>query len=130
MFRGGIACDQTPTNDTDRTSRLPDTDRVWLSVGAQYTWDKNWKFDVGFTYIMAASPTVSQYPNPTAASIAQYGLVKGQLRRQRDDPLRPGDLLVLTARDRVPTVASKSRAAGGSLPAAFSFVGAARAASH
>jgi long-chain fatty acid transport protein len=78
LFRGGIAWDQTPTNDTERSVRLPDSDRVWFSFGTQYAWDKNWKFDVGFTYIMAASPTISQYPNPTAASIAQYGLVKGE----------------------------------------------------
>jgi long-chain fatty acid transport protein len=77
MFRGGIAWDQTPTNDTHRSVRLPDSDRVWLSAGAQYKWDKNWKFDVGFTYIVASSPNVLQYPDPTLASIAQYGLVKG-----------------------------------------------------
>lgn len=77
MFRGGIAWDQTPTNNTHRSVRLPDSDRVWLSAGAQYKWDKNWKFDVGFTYIVAASPSVLQYPDPTPASVAQYGLVKG-----------------------------------------------------
>ena len=37
----------------DRSVRLPDSDRIWLSVGAQYKWDKNWKFDVGFAYIFA-----------------------------------------------------------------------------
>ena len=30
-FRGGIAWDQTPVNDTDRTPRLPDADRFWLA---------------------------------------------------------------------------------------------------
>lgn len=77
LFRGGIAWDQTPTNDTHRSVRLPDSDRVWFSAGAQYAWDKHWKFDVGFTYIVAASPSVLQYPAPTPASIAAYGQVKG-----------------------------------------------------
>ena len=31
LFRGGIAWDQTPTNDTERSVRLPDSDRVWFS---------------------------------------------------------------------------------------------------
>ncbi len=32
----GLAYDQTPVNDTDRTARLPDNNRIWLSVGGQY----------------------------------------------------------------------------------------------
>ncbi len=36
--------------DAERTPRLPDADRFWLATGAQYTYQKNWKFDVGFAY--------------------------------------------------------------------------------
>lgn len=77
LLRGGIAWDQTPTNDTDRSPRLPDSDRVWLSAGAQYVWDKHWKFDFGFTYIFAQSPPIDHYPDPTPASVAAYGQLKG-----------------------------------------------------
>ena len=47
MFRGGIAYDQTPVRDEFRTPRLPDSDRTWLSFGAQYKWSPALKFDVG-----------------------------------------------------------------------------------
>ena len=36
-FRAGLAYDQSPVQDAYRTSRLPDADRTWLALGAQYT---------------------------------------------------------------------------------------------
>ncbi|MFX4389023.1 outer membrane protein transport protein, partial [Acinetobacter baumannii] len=32
----GLAWDQTPVRDTSRLPRVPDEDRVWLSVGVQW----------------------------------------------------------------------------------------------
>jgi long-chain fatty acid transport protein len=37
-LRAGLARDETPTNDADRTPRLPDQDRDWISVGL--TWNR------------------------------------------------------------------------------------------
>src|SRR4029450_8986937 len=31
-FRGGVAFDQTPVRDAERTPRLPDEDRTWLAL--------------------------------------------------------------------------------------------------
>ena len=73
MFRGGVAFDQSPVNNTDRTPRLPDDDRWWFSFGAQYKWNPNLKFDAGFTYITAHDASISQ----TAGSAAANGLLQG-----------------------------------------------------
>jgi len=73
MFRGGLAFDQTPVNNTDRTPRLPDSDRTWLSVGAQYKFNRNLKADAGFTYIFIKSPDINQ----NAGSAPRFGLIKG-----------------------------------------------------
>jgi long-chain fatty acid transport protein len=73
MFRGGLAWDQTPVNTTDRTPRLPDEDRVWLSFGAQYKWNNNLKVDGGFTYIWVDKADMNQNAGSTAAN----GLIKG-----------------------------------------------------
>jgi long-chain fatty acid transport protein len=73
MFRGGLAFDQSPVNTTDRTPRLPDADRTWLSVGAQYAINRNLKADAGFTYIFVKSPDISQ----NAGSTARNGLIQG-----------------------------------------------------
>jgi long-chain fatty acid transport protein len=72
-FRGGLAYDQTPTNTPDRTPRLPDEDRYWISVGAQYKFSRNLALDTGFVYIPIKSPDISQNAGSTAAN----GLIKG-----------------------------------------------------
>ena len=73
MLRGGLACDQSPVNDVDRTPRLPDSDRTWLSFGAQYKYSQNLIIDGGFTYIFVDDSTI----NTNAGSTAQYGLLRG-----------------------------------------------------
>jgi long-chain fatty acid transport protein len=32
----GTALDESPVNDSNRTVRLPDTDRIWVSLGGTY----------------------------------------------------------------------------------------------
>ncbi len=71
--RFGVAFDQTPANDTDTTARLPDSDRWWLTVGGEYRATPNWKFDAGFAYIFADSPSFNQNQGSTASN----GLIKG-----------------------------------------------------
>lgn len=73
MFRGGIAWDQSPVNDTDRTPRLPDEDRVWFSIGAQYKMSPQLRFDIGYTFITAQNASINQNAGSTAAN----GLIKG-----------------------------------------------------
>ncbi|HEY8245402.1 MAG TPA: outer membrane protein transport protein [Casimicrobiaceae bacterium] len=73
MFRGGIAFDQSPVNNTDRTARLPDADRWWFSAGAQYKWNPNLKLDAGFTYITAKDASISQNAGSTAGNALQQG---------------------------------------------------------
>jgi long-chain fatty acid transport protein len=72
-FRGGVAWDQTPTSDADRTPRLPDEDRFWLSGGVQYRFNRNLKLDGAFTYVFVDNTNINQNAGSTAAS----GLIKG-----------------------------------------------------
>ncbi|HIU84996.1 MAG TPA: outer membrane protein transport protein [Candidatus Aphodousia gallistercoris] len=51
--RGGIAYETSPIDDeTTRMAVIPDTDRLWLSLGATYHFSKDLQFDVGATYLM------------------------------------------------------------------------------
>ena len=77
MLRGGLAFDQSPVNDTDRGVRLPDTDRVWFSFGAQYKVTPALKLDAGFTYIMADSGPIVSSANATVAEVQGSGRVRG-----------------------------------------------------
>jgi len=49
-LRFGLAFDETPTNDTTRTARLPDQDRTWVALGVQYKPSKTSILDVGYAH--------------------------------------------------------------------------------
>ncbi|HVF63490.1 MAG TPA: outer membrane protein transport protein [Casimicrobiaceae bacterium] len=73
MLRGGLAYDESPVNDVDRTPRLPDADRTWFSFGAQWKYSPTMTFDAGFTYIIVDDPSIST----DAGSIPRNGLLRG-----------------------------------------------------
>lgn len=47
----GIAYDRTPTTDGDRSPRVPDNNRIWLSVGGQWKPSKDSAVDFGYAYL-------------------------------------------------------------------------------
>jgi long-chain fatty acid transport protein len=49
-LRFGLAFDETPTNDTTRTARLPDQDRTWVALGVQWKPSKTSILDVGYAH--------------------------------------------------------------------------------
>ena len=55
--RGGVAYDQGPVDNAYRMAVIPDTDRVWVSGGASYKFNKNMTFDIGATYITGVGDT-------------------------------------------------------------------------
>ncbi len=80
MFRGGLAYDQSPVQDAYRTVRLPDADRTWLALGAQYRYSQNLWFDVGAAYIWVRSASINDMGSTNLGippSVAQNALVNG-----------------------------------------------------
>lgn len=73
MFRGGFAYDQTPTNSVDLTPRLPDGNRTWATIGAQYKFSPQLAVDAGFAYIWISDPSINQNAGSTTAN----GLING-----------------------------------------------------
>ena len=70
-LRTGIAYDNTPVPDAQhRLASLPDNDRTWLSVGAQYKPTKDSALDVGFAYLFVKDAPIQ---NLTTTG----GLIKG-----------------------------------------------------
>lgn len=59
-YKFGIAYDRTPVQAADRTPRVPDNDRLWLSLGAQWNTGKTGKVDVGYSYLYVKDPSVQQ----------------------------------------------------------------------
>jgi long-chain fatty acid transport protein len=50
-FRVGVSYDQSPVPDAERSPRVPDSDRTWVAVGAQYRMSKQLAVDAGYAYI-------------------------------------------------------------------------------
>jgi len=59
VLRTGLSWDQSPTNNTDRSPRIPTGDRTIFSMGAGWTPVKNWTFDVAYSYLKEKKVTVS-----------------------------------------------------------------------
>ncbi len=62
LLRMGLAYDTTPVQDAFRTPRLPDSDRIWLAVGARYQPSPTWWLDFGYTYIWLDNATSELRP--------------------------------------------------------------------
>jgi long-chain fatty acid transport protein len=58
-IRFGVAYDETPTNDVDRTPRVPDENRTWLAIGAQMKLFKTGMLDVGYAHEFIKDSTVN-----------------------------------------------------------------------
>jgi long-chain fatty acid transport protein len=50
-LRAGFGYDNSPVSDADRTARLPDGDRTWLSGGATWHYSEKMEFTVGYAYL-------------------------------------------------------------------------------
>nr|WP_199067717.1 OmpP1/FadL family transporter [Chromobacterium sp. ASV5] len=52
LLRGGLAWEQSPVqNDQDRHPAIPDSDRLWLSFGANYKINKQSSVDLAYSFI-------------------------------------------------------------------------------
>ena len=67
-LRTGVAYDQTPVDDEYRTPRIPDKDRYWISLGADYQVDERWKISAGYTHIFVDKSSLDQ-SSPTAGTL-------------------------------------------------------------
>jgi long-chain fatty acid transport protein len=79
-FKGGVAWDQSPVrDDAFRPASLPDNDRYWVSLGAQYRFNKNTKVDVGYAHLFVKSTSVNNTSDPKGA-----GVLKGDYKSSAD----------------------------------------------
>lgn len=76
-IKAGFAWDQSPVRHTEhRLASLPDSNRYWLSLGAQFKPTANTTLDVGYAYIIADKSKV----NNNNANAAAYGTLKGSYK--------------------------------------------------
>jgi long-chain fatty acid transport protein len=71
-LRAGLAYDQSPVpNERDRSVRLPDNDRYWLSLGATYRPSAASRFDLGYTFILIKDSDINNDQTASARGIVR-----------------------------------------------------------
>lgn len=66
--RIGVAYDQSPVPDVFRTARLPDQNRTWLALGAQYKLSPATVVDIAYAHLFMANAPIAS--NQTASGAA------------------------------------------------------------
>ncbi len=62
QLRAGLVKDQSPVPSAEyRSPRIPDEDRVWLSLGIGYQVSENLSLDAAFVYIWVDDPEIDNY---------------------------------------------------------------------
>ena len=94
-LRAGVAYEESPIDTEVRSTRLPDNDRIWASVGASYQWNNKLSFDIAYTHIFAKETDIRILPGhqdyeeglPFVADVdAAVDIVSVGLRYRWDDP--------------------------------------------
>ncbi|OOG28765.1 aromatic hydrocarbon degradation protein [Thioalkalivibrio denitrificans] len=79
-LRSGIQYDVTPTRDDYRSTRTPDGNRTWYSVGAGYQRDSRLGFDFAYTYINVAKQSLNLTRNAGTGPVHMIGSTEGQVQ--------------------------------------------------
>ena len=58
-LKGGVAYDESPVDEANRTVRLPDTDRTWISVGAKYRFSNAGAVDIGYAHLFGGNGSIN-----------------------------------------------------------------------
>ncbi|MGZ4959792.1 MAG: OmpP1/FadL family transporter [Methylomonas sp.] len=68
-LRAGLAYDQSPTSLEFRTPRTPFTDRIWLSLGANYRFTPASSMDVAYTHIFMNNAALNKTTDSSIAPL-------------------------------------------------------------
>lgn len=79
-LKGGLAWDQSPVREENfRPTALPDNDRYWVSLGAQYRMSNSVTWDIGYTHLFLRKAKINNDTN-----IAERGLTQGVYKNSGD----------------------------------------------
>ena len=97
ILRAGFAYEQSPIDTAVRSTRLPDSDRYWVSIGASYQYSEKLSFDVAYTHVFLKGADIRIVPGhqdfaglPFVADVeTDVNLISAALRYRWDDPVKP-----------------------------------------
>lgn len=91
VLRAGLADEKSPITDANRSITLPDSNRIWLSVGAGYQFTPKLSADIAYAHLFSESGTITN-PPPIAfvgTTQAHADLVALSLNYRWDNPAPP-----------------------------------------
>jgi long-chain fatty acid transport protein len=72
LFRTGVAFDEGATpNDRLRTPRVPDDDRIWVTLGANYRYSEQLSIDFGYAHLFVDDPEIDSVESTYDPTIGQ-----------------------------------------------------------
>lgn len=69
LFRTGIAFDDSPIPAGTRSISIPDQDRLWLSAGTTYAFNKDASVDVGVSYMHGQHVEIKEGHTPSVLKV-------------------------------------------------------------
>lgn len=71
LFKAGVSYDQTPVPSAAlRPTSLPDSDRIWLSLGVQYKFSEQSTIDIGYAHIFMRKPHIDNSSDSNKGTVA------------------------------------------------------------
>lgn len=69
-FKGGVAWDQSPIRSAAyRPTSLPDKDRYWVAIGAQYAINKQTRIDIGYAHLFIRDTSINNATDPNKGTV-------------------------------------------------------------
>lgn len=81
-LRAGLAYDESPVINEDRTARIPGNDRKWVSLGASYQHSPASTFDIGYSHLFISDVKIDD--DQTGVTPLGNGRVKGKYKGSVD----------------------------------------------
>ncbi len=75
VWRAGLAYNETPVpSDALRTARVPDSDRVWLALGAAWHFNDDVRLDLGFAHLSMKDAAIANNDGLGHLLVGDYSL--------------------------------------------------------
>ncbi len=68
-LRGGLAYDQSPVPNAFRTARIPDANRRWLALGAQFSPSRFSSWDFGYAHLFVSESSINKAEPPVGGTL-------------------------------------------------------------
>jgi long-chain fatty acid transport protein len=97
--RAGVGYEISPVRTAVRTTRLPDNNRIWTTLGVSYKWNEKLTLDLAYAHLfsgdtpirlVSGNPSASPLIPPMVANADNsVNIVSASLRYRWDDPAKP-----------------------------------------